>query len=91
MEKRAIAVVIDPVQSTSGQIVMDCFRSIDPMTMAFNSEPRISTSNTGLLKKHGFDAKIRGLNKLFYSMTIQTRGAPEEKDMLGKIREKGWV
>jgi 26S proteasome regulatory subunit N11 len=52
---------------------MDAFRSIEPMTMAMNGEPRISTSNTGHLRKHTIEAKMRGLNKLFYSMLIKTR------------------
>lgn len=29
MHHRSVAVVIDPVQSVKGRVVMDCFRSID--------------------------------------------------------------
>ena len=50
---------------------MDAFRTIEPMVMAMNAEPRISTSNVGLMRKHGIEAKMRGLNKLFYSMLIK--------------------
>ncbi len=49
---------------------MDAFRSIDPLTIVMKNEPRVSTSIVGHIKKHSFDAKIRGLNKLFYSMVV---------------------
>ncbi len=52
---------------------MDAFRTIDPYHMVMNSEPRISTSNVGLLKKPTFEARLRGLNKLFYSLVINSK------------------
>lgn len=67
---------------------MDAFRSIEPMTMAMNGEPRISTSNTGHLRKHTIEAKMRGLNKLFYSMLIKTRfNDPNELVMLESMNK----
>ncbi len=80
--------VIDPVQSTGGRVVMDAFRTIEPMVMAMNSEPRISTSNVGLMRKHGVEAKIRGLNKLFYSMLIKSQcNDSNESVMLSNLRK----
>jgi 26S proteasome regulatory subunit N11 len=67
---------------------MDAFRSIEPMTMAMNGEPRISTSNIGHLRKHTIEAKMRGLNKLFYSMLIKTRfNDPNELVMLENMKK----
>ena len=52
---RAVAVVVDPIQSVKGKVVIDAFRSI-PM-MGFNnnkfaptSEPRQTTSNLGMFE-----------------------------------------
>lgn len=56
-----------------GRVVMDAFRSINPHNIMMNSEPRISTSNIGLMKKPSIEARMRGLNKLFYSMIISSR------------------
>jgi hypothetical protein len=44
-------VVIDPVQSVPGHVVMDCFRSIHMNNVAMNTEPRISTSNAYYTKE----------------------------------------
>ena len=43
---RSIALVIDPVQSVAGKLVIDCFRNIPMQDIAFNRDPRISTANT---------------------------------------------
>jgi 26S proteasome regulatory subunit N11 len=51
LNPRAVAVVIDPVQSVKGKVVIDCFRIINPQAMMLGQEPRQSTSNVGLLKK----------------------------------------
>ncbi|PRQ18718.1 putative proteasome endopeptidase complex [Rosa chinensis] len=51
LNKRAVAVVVDPIQSVKGKVVMDAFRLINPQTMMFHQEPRQTTSNLGLLNK----------------------------------------
>ena len=43
--ERSVAVVVDPVQSTGGVVVMDAFRTIPMNLVAMNEEPRITTSN----------------------------------------------
>jgi 26S proteasome regulatory subunit N11 len=30
LNKKAVAVVVDPVQSVKGKVIMDAFRTIDP-------------------------------------------------------------
>lgn len=58
---------------------MDAFRSIDPYYMMMNAEPRISTSNIGLLNKSSTEARLRGLNKLFYSVLVTSRSNDENE------------
>ena len=48
---RAVAVVIDPIQSVKGKVVIDAFRLINPQTMMLGQEPRQTTSNVGHLNK----------------------------------------
>ena len=101
LNSRAIALVIDPVQSISGHtVVLEAFRTIDPMIMAMNAEPRITTSNLAQvhIPKASIEARMRGLNKLFYPMLVNTRdfhmkeeGGVNEIDMLrGSMRKKVW-
>ena len=51
MAKRAVAVVVDPIQSVKGKVVIDAFRSIDTQTAMMGTEPRQTTSNVGHLQK----------------------------------------
>jgi len=90
---RAVAVVIDPVQSVRGNVVMDAFRSIHMNNIAFNSEPRISTSNTYYTKsKPSREARLRGLNKIYYNMVINASSTDEnEVEMLSKLRARMWT
>ena len=94
MSDRAVAVVIDPIASVKGKIVMDVFRSIHPNLMGMAAEPRISTSNLYYTKdKPSKMAKLRGLNRLYYNMVIETYSRDNyEIDMLTRMKEstKGW-
>jgi 26S proteasome regulatory subunit N11 len=47
LNPRAVAIVVDPVQSVKGKVVIDAFRSIDQQTMMTGAEPRQTTSNIG--------------------------------------------
>lgn len=49
--QRAVAVVVDPIQSVKGKVVIDAFRLINPQTMMLGQEPRQTTSNLGHLNK----------------------------------------
>ncbi|KAF6151609.1 hypothetical protein GIB67_010285, partial [Kingdonia uniflora] len=51
LNQRAVAVVIDPIQSVKGKVVIDAFRLINPQTMMLGQEPRQTTSNLGHLNK----------------------------------------
>ena len=51
LNQRAVAVVVDPIQSVKGKVVIDCFRSINPQMIMLGQEPRQTTSNLGHLNK----------------------------------------
>mmetsp|Transcript_24389 Transcript_24389/g.37801 ORF Transcript_24389/g.37801 Transcript_24389/m.37801 type:complete len:81 (+) Transcript_24389:298-540(+) len=40
MHPRAVGVVVDPVQSVKGKVVIDAFRSINPQVAMMKQEPR---------------------------------------------------
>ena len=43
--QRAVAVVVDPIQSVRGKVVIDAFRLINPQMLMRGMEPRQTTSN----------------------------------------------
>ncbi|KAH9373207.1 hypothetical protein HPB48_004952 [Haemaphysalis longicornis] len=51
LSERAVAVVVDPIQSVKGKVVIDAFRLINPNMMVLGQEPRQTTSNLGHLTK----------------------------------------
>jgi 26S proteasome regulatory subunit N11 len=51
LSDRAVAVVVDPIQSVKGKVVIDAFRLINPNVMVLGQEPRQTTSNLGHLQK----------------------------------------
>ena len=73
LNQRAVAVVVDPVQSVKGKVVIDAFRLISPQTMMLGQEPRQTTSNLGHLHKPSIQALIHGLNRHYYSIGINYR------------------
>ncbi|KAG9556090.1 Mov34-domain-containing protein, partial [Aureobasidium melanogenum] len=63
-------VVIDPIQSVKGKVVIDAFRLINPQTLMLGQEPRQTTSNVGHLNKPSIQALIHGLNRHYYSIAV---------------------
>ena len=51
LHHRAVAVVVDPIQSVKGKVVIDAFRLINPHVMSSGAEPRQTTSNLGHMRK----------------------------------------
>lgn len=87
--KRAVAVVVDPIQSVKGKVVIDAFRNIN--TTPMGDEPRITTSNIGFLKQPSFISLVHGLNKSYYSFNITFRKNDLEKRMLLSMNRKSWT
>ena len=51
LNERAVSVVVDPIQSVKGKVVIDAFRLINPQASMIGQEPRQTTSNIGHLQK----------------------------------------
>ncbi|RLV89813.1 26S proteasome regulatory subunit [Spathaspora sp. JA1] len=90
LNKRAVAVVIDPIQSVKGKVVIDAFRTIDTTTLMMGQEPRQSTSNVGHLNKPSIQALIHGLNRHYYSLNIDYHKTSYETNMLLNLHKKNW-
>lgn len=91
LNQRAVAVVIDPVQSVKGKVVIDAFRLISPQTMMMGQEPRQTTSNLGHLNKPSIQALIHGLNRHYYSIAINYRKNELEESMLLNLSKRSWT
>lgn len=86
--KRAVAVVIDPIQSVKGKVVIDAFRNISNLSLG---EPRITTSNIGFYKQPSFISIVHGLNKSYYSFNITFKKNDLEQKMLLNLNRKTWA
>ncbi|CAG5097327.1 Similar to Rpn11: 26S proteasome non-ATPase regulatory subunit 14 (Drosophila melanogaster) [Cotesia congregata] len=91
LSERAVAVVIDPIQSVKGKVVIDAFRLINPNMMVLGQEPRQTTSNLGHLQKPSVQALIHGLNRHYYSISINYRKNELEQKMLLNLHKKTWM
>jgi len=91
LSERAVAVVVDPIQSVKGKVVIDAFRLINPNMMVLGQEPRQTTSNLGHLTKPSIQALIHGLNRHYYSISINYRKNELEQKMLLNLNKKSWV
>eukprot|EP00111_Clytia_hemisphaerica_P004758 TCONS_00013676-protein len=91
LSERAVAVVVDPIQSVKGKVVIDAFRLINPNSMVLSPEPRQTTSNLGHLQKPSIQALIHGLNRHYYSISINYRKNELEQKMLLNLHKKSWM
>merc|ERR1719461_774641 len=91
LDPRAVAVVVDPIQSVKGKVVLDAFRLINPQLMMMGQEPRQTTSNIGHLNKPSIQALIHGLNRHYYSIAAAYRKNDLELKMLMNLRKKNWM
>jgi 26S proteasome regulatory subunit N11 len=91
LNNRAVAVVVDPIQSVKGKVVIDAFRLINPQLLMMGQEPRQTTSNLGHLHKPSLQALIHGLNRHYYSLAINYRKNELEQKMLMNLHKKKWT
>ncbi|KAK2195410.1 bifunctional Rpn11-EIF3F [Babesia duncani] len=91
LNPRAVGIVIDPIQSVKGKVVIDCFRLISPHVIMLGQEPRQTTSNIGHLNKPTIIALVHGLNRNYYSIVINYRKTPLESHMLLKFNKNKWT
>jgi len=88
--ERSVSLVIDPIQSVRGNVVMDAFRTIPREVLLGGGEARQTTSNRGFLTRASAQAVMQGLGKLYYNMPIDTRKMPHETATLLKVHKRGW-
>ena len=95
LNKRAVAVVVDPIQSVKGKVVIDAFRLINPQLMMMGGAhaPRQTTSNLGHLRKPSIQALIHNLNRHYYSINIAYayRKNELEQKMLLNLHKRVWT
>jgi 26S proteasome regulatory subunit N11 len=90
LNPRAVGVVVDPIQSVKGKVVIDCFRLINPQQTMMGHEPRQTTSNIGHLNKPTITALIHGLNRHYYSIAINYKKNTLEQQMLRNLYKSKW-
>ena len=90
LNPRAVGVVVDPIQSVKGKVVIDCFRLINPQTIMMGQEARQTTSNIGHLNKPTITALIHGLNRHYYSIAINYKKNTLEQQMLRNLYKTKW-
>eukprot|EP00343_Euplotes_focardii_P008117 CAMPEP_0205819334 /NCGR_PEP_ID=MMETSP0206-20130828/1661_1 /ASSEMBLY_ACC=CAM_ASM_000279 /TAXON_ID=36767 /ORGANISM="Euplotes focardii, Strain TN1" /LENGTH=303 /DNA_ID=CAMNT_0053112797 /DNA_START=17 /DNA_END=925 /DNA_ORIENTATION=+ len=91
LNPRAVAVVVDPLQSVKGKVVIDAFRLISPQLLMLGQAPRQTTSNLGHLRKPSIQALIHNLNRHYYSINIDYRKNELEQQMLLNLHKKTWT
>jgi len=91
LNQRAVALVVDPIQSVKGKVVIDCFRLINPQMLMLGHEPRQTTSNVGHLNRPSIQALIHGLNRHYYSIVIDYRKNELEEQMLMNLHKRNWT
>ena len=91
LNQRSVAVVIDPIQSVKGKVVIDAFRLINSNQVMMGHEPRQTTSNLGHLNKPSIQALIHGLNRHYYSINIDYKKTPLEESMLLNLHKSAWA
>ena len=87
---RSVAVVVDPIQSVKGKVVMDAFRNIDQQIAMMGIEPRQTTSNIGFLNRPSRVAIEHGLNRYYYSIVINCKKNELEQKMLLNLNKENW-
>lgn len=91
LDPRSVAVVVDPIQSVKGKVVIDAFRLINTSHAMMGMEPRQTTSNLGHLNKPSIQALIHGLNRHYYSINIDYKKTSLEESMLLNLHRNAWA
>jgi 26S proteasome regulatory subunit N11 len=87
---RSVSVVVDPLQSVRGKVVIDAFRTIPEAMVMMQQEPRQTTSNVGFMSKPSARATVHGLGRLYYNMPVVFRKNDHEIRMLLNVHKRGW-
>jgi 26S proteasome regulatory subunit N11 len=88
---RTVAVVVDPIQSVRGKVVIDAFRTYGGVGISLGDvEERQTTSNLGIIKRtRGFS--LKELAKIsYYSILMGYRKNDLETKMLLNLGKSSW-
>ncbi len=88
LNRRAVAVVVDPIQSVKGKVVLDAFRLFNKQLLIMGHPPRQTTSNIGHLKQPTTRQLMHGLNRSYYSIAAAYRKNEYELKMLMNLTKK---
>jgi 26S proteasome regulatory subunit N11 len=90
LNPRFVAVVVDPIQSVRGKVVIDAFRSYGGMMNIGEIDARQTTSNLGNFSKtRGFS--LKDLARIqYYSLLINYRKNELETKMLLNLHKSKW-
>lgn len=91
LHPRCVAVVIDPIQSVKGKVMIDAFRLIPQQYMMNSSESRQTTSNIGHLVRPSFVALVHQCGRTYYNMPISFRRSALDEQMLLNLKKKEWT
>lgn len=100
IDPRAVAIVIDPIRSVRGRVVIGAFRNIpqDNLKRLIRQkpksrrieDPRQKTSFIGHTMKPSRKTRKRGLNSTFYQMPIEFKMNKNETHMLASLHRPNW-
>lgn len=97
LDERAVAVVVDPVLSVRGKVVIGAFRNVPKSkllaaTMGNHVEdPREKTSFIGHNIQLSATTRVHGLNRVFYAMPIEFKMNEYEEHMLSALHRPSWT
>lgn len=88
---RTVAVVVDPIQSVRGKVIIDAFRTYGGIGLNIgDTDQRQTTSNLGEFKRSR-DFSLKDIAKIsYYSILIGYRKNELETKMLLNLRKSNW-
>jgi len=86
LNKRSVAVVIDPIQSIKGRVLIEAFRSTSPFSRFH--EKRDVTSIYSMINNPSLFRRDHGLNKYYYSIRIGFKKSLLEEITITSIYQK---
>lgn len=90
-DPRCVAVVVDPIQSVKGRVVIEAFKLINQRALLSSTKTRQVTSVLGHLTKPTLKAKAHGLNTHYYSLRIAYRKDELDQKMLLSLGKPNWI
>ena len=97
LDERAVAIVVDPVLSVRGKVVIGAFRNC-PRSLAqltkgplHIEDPREKTSFIGHNMHVSATTRVHGLNLAYYTMPIEFKMNEYEEHMLSSLHRPRWT